>query len=150
LSAILYNVGAVLGYLVSGFLADAVGRRKFMAIIFGGSLILTPITYFWGHWGGVGSFMVIALINGAFTLGGFAWFAIYLPELFGTSVRSTAMSFVFNATRLIAWVGPILTGTLIAHFGGVSQAAVYIGLVYILGLIVIPFLRETNGKGLPA
>jgi len=150
LAAILYNVGAVLGYLVSGFLADAIGRRKFLAVIFGGSLVLTPITYYWGTWGGAGSFMVIALINGAFTLGGFAWFAIYLPELFETSVRSTATSFVFNATRLIAWVGPIISGTLIASFGGVSRAAVYIGLAYVLGLIVIPFLKETNGKGLPA
>lgn len=150
LSAILYTVGAIFGYLVSGFLADGIGRRKFMAVIFGGSLILTPITYFWGHWGGVESFMAIALINGVFTLGGFAWFAIYLPELFATSVRSTAASFVFNATRLIAWVGPIISGTLIANFGGVSQAAVYMGLAYVLGLIVIPFLHETNGKGLPA
>jgi MFS family permease len=150
LAAILYNVGAILGYLVSGFLADAIGRRKFMAVIFGGSLILTPITYFWGQWGGVGSFMAIALINGAFTLGGFAWFAIYLPELFATSVRSTATSFVFNATRLIAWIGPIISGALIASFGGVSQAAVYIGAAYVLGLVVIPFLPETNGKRLPA
>lgn len=150
LSSILYNVGSILGYLVSGFVADAIGRKAFVGLIFAGSLVMTPVTYFWGHWGGVESLMVVALINGIFTLGGFAWFPIYLPELFSSSVRSTACSFVFNATRLIAWVGPIISGSLIAHFGSVSQAAVYMGLAYLLGLAVLPFLRETKGKGLPA
>lgn len=150
LAGILYNVGSVVGYLLFGFIVDTIGRKRLMALIFAGSLVVTPITYFWGNWAGVGSFMVVAAINGLFTLGGFAWFAIYLPELFTSSVRSTATSFVFNATRLIAWVGPIITGTLIASFGGVSRAAVIMGAAYVLGLLVIPLLPETKGKGLPA
>jgi MFS family permease len=101
-------------------------------------------------WLGVTSFLGIAFVNGMFTLGGFAWFAIYLPELFTSSVRSTATSFVFNVTRLIAWIGPIITGTLITTFGGVSRAAVFMGTAYVLGLIVLPFLHETRDQGLPA
>jgi hypothetical protein len=81
---------------------------------------------------------------------GFAWFAIYLPELFGSTVRATATGFVFNATRLIAWIGPILSGQLIATFGGVSQAAVYMGLAYLLGIAALPFLHETRDEPLPA
>lgn len=108
---------------------------------------MTPITYLW--WGGIGTFLVVALINGAFTLGGFAWFAIYLPELFGSTVRSTATGFVFNVTRLIAWVGPIVAGSLIAGVGGVSRAALYMGSAYLLGIIMLPFLHETKGEPLP-
>ena len=108
---------------------------------------MTPITYLW--WGGIETFLVVALINGAFTLGGFAWFAIYLPELFGSSVRSTATGFIFNVTRLIAWIGPIVSGSLIATFGGVPQAAVYMGSVYILGILMLPFLHETKNEPLP-
>lgn len=147
LAVVFYNVGAILGYLVSGFVADAVGRRWLIALIFAGSLVMTPITYYW--WGGIQSFLVVALINGAFTLGGFAWFAIYLPELFGSTVRATATAFVFNATRLIAWVGPIVSGALITSFGGVSRAAVYMGAAYLLGLVMLPFLPETKGEPLP-
>jgi MFS family permease len=147
LAVVCYNVGAILGYLVSGFLADSLGRRPLIALIFLGSLVMTPITYYW--WGGIQSFQVIALINGAFTLGGFAWFAIYLPELFGSTVRATATAFVFNATRLVAWIGPVVSGALIASFGGVSRAAVYMGGVYVLGIAMLPFLHETKDEPLP-
>jgi len=147
LAVVLYNVGAILGYLSSGFIADALGRRWLVAIIFVGSLVMTPITYLW--WGGIETFLVVALINGAFTLGGFAWFAIYLPELFGSTVRSTATGFVFNVTRLIAWVGPIVSGSLIASAGGVSRAALYMGSAYLLGIVMLPFLHETKGEPLP-
>jgi len=147
LASIFYNVGAVVGYLISGFVADAVGRRKFIGIIFVGSLVMTPVTYYWA--GGIRSFMLVAAVNGLFTLGGFAWFAIYVPELFATTVRSTATSLIFNFTRLIAWVGPIITGSLIATFSGVSRAALIMGCVYFLGLAVLA-LPETKGRPLPA
>src|SRR5262249_14968633 len=71
------------------------------------------------------------------------------PELFPTRVRATATAFVFNAPRLISWTGPLISGWLIANFGGFSQAAVVIATVYILGLAAAPFLPETRGKPLP-
>jgi MFS family permease len=142
-AVVLYNVGAIIGYLVSGFVADSLGRKPLVAIIFIGSLVMTPVTYLWPF--GIQSFLAVVLVNGAFTLGGFAWFAIYLPELFGS-----ATGFVFNVTRLIAWVGPIVSGALIATFGGVSSAAVYMGLAYLLGIAMLPFLHETKGEPLPA
>jgi MFS family permease len=147
-AVVLYNVGAIIGYLLSGYIADGLGRRPLVAIIFIGSLVITPITYLWPF--GIQSFLVVVLVNGAFTLGGFAWFAIYLPELFGSTVRATATGFVFNATRLIAWIGPIASGQLIATFGGVSRAAVYMGLAYLLGIAMLPFLHETRDEPLPA
>ena len=38
--------------------------------------------------------------------------------------------------------------TLLASFGGVSQAAVYMGSVYVLGILMLPFLRETKDEPL--
>ena len=58
-------------------------------------------------------------------------------------------SVVFNAARLIAWVFPIIAGTLIHSFGGISQAALIIGLVYLLGLVLPWMLPETVETGLP-
>jgi MFS family permease len=147
-AAILYTIGTVAGYLASGFLMDAIGRRKFLLVTYAGALILTPGTYLWTH--SVESLMFAAPVNGFFTLGlAFSWMAIYLAELFTSSVRSTASSFVFHSTRLVAWVFPILAGSMIQEFGGVSRAAVTLGTIYVLGLIVPWFVPETTGKPLP-
>jgi MFS family permease len=146
-AAILYTVGAVTAYLLSGFLIDAIGRRRFLLVTYAGSLLMTPVTYSWTISPEVMIF--VAYVNGFFTLGmAFSWMAIYPAELFTSSVRSTAAGFVFNSTRLIAWVFPILAGTMI-RFGGASRAALTIGLIYLLGLIVPWFVPETRGRPLP-
>src|SRR5213592_2474386 len=43
-------------------------------------------------------FLVVAAVNGFFTLGQFAWMPVYLPELFPTVVRGSAISLVFDVT----------------------------------------------------
>jgi MFS family permease len=94
--------------------------------------------------------LVAAAALGLFSSGIFTWMAVWLPELFPTRIRATGAGFVFNAPRFIAWVGPLISGTLIASFGGFSQAALAIGAVYILGFAAALFLPETKGKPLPA
>ncbi len=143
-----YTVGAIVAYLVAGFIADAMGRRWFMFLTFVGCLVTTIMTYKFTHT--VDGMMLVAPVNGFFTLGcAYVWMAIYPVELFTSTVRSTAISVVFNAARLIAWVFPIIAGTLIHSFGGISQAALIMGSVYILGLVLPWMLPETAETGLP-
>jgi MFS family permease len=145
---IIYTAGAIVAYLVAGFIVDAIGRRAFLSLTFAGALVTTFITY--RLTSSVETMMVIAPVNGFFTLGcAYVWMAIYPCELFTSTVRSTAISFVFNAARLIAWVFPIIAGTMIKSFGGVSQAAMALGSVYVIGIVLPWFLPETRGKGLP-
>jgi len=145
---IFYTLGALVAYMAAGFIVDAIGRRKFLFLTFLGSLVTTYITY--ALTTTVQGMSIIAPINGFFTLGcAYVWMAIYPAELFTSSVRSTAASFVFNAARLIAWVFPIIAGAMIKSFGGVANAALTLGSVYLLGLVVPWFLPETTGKGLP-
>jgi hypothetical protein len=33
--------------------------------------------------------------------------------------------------------------------GGVSMVAVYMGLIYVLGIVIAPFMPETKGKPIP-
>src|SRR6516164_2425769 len=146
---IVYNVGAIAAYVVSGFVADAMGRRAFLFCTFLGCIVTSVLTYNWS--GSLGAFMVIAFINGAFTLGfAFSWMAIYLVELFTPTVRATAASFVFNGARLIAWMFPIIAGQIVASTGGVARAALIMSSAYAIGLIVPFFVPETAGKPLPA
>ena len=143
-----YNAGALVGYIVFGFLADIWGRRPTTMLYFIGAFALVPVLFLWTH--GLTPLLVAAAALGWFATGQYTWMAAWLPELFPTRIRATGAGFVFNAPRFIAWVGPLISGTLIATFGGFSQAAIAIGTIYVLGLVAALFLPETNGKPLPA
>jgi MFS family permease len=143
-----YNVGAICGYIGLGFLADRFGRKPIVMIFFAASLLLTPALYLWTT--DVHLLVLIAAINGFFTLGQYSWLSVWLPELFPTRMRATGMAFVFNTPRFIAFLGPLFAGLLIAHFGGFGKMAVAFSFIYILGFVLVPFLPETKGKPLPA
>jgi MFS family permease len=142
-----YNIGAIAGYIGLGFFADAVGRKPVTIIFFAASLVLTPVLFLWTH--ELHLLLFVAAINGFFTLGQYSWMSVWMPELFPTRMRATAIAFGFNAPRFIAFLGPLIAGTLIVGFGGYGNAATLVGLIYILGLVCAPFLPETRGKPLP-
>jgi MFS family permease len=147
-ASLVYTVGGTLGFAVSGFIANAWGRRRFIAFAFAGSLIIVPITYLWVR--SPELVVASAFLNGFFTMGAtFAWMPIYLPELFTASVRATSIGFIFNATRLVACFFPILAGSMIQFLGGIPHTAAILGLFYVLGLIIPWFLPETAGRRLP-
>jgi len=143
-----YNIGAICGYIGLGFLADRFGRKPIVMIFFAASLFLTPLLYLWTH--DLNMLLLVAAINGFFTLGQYSWMSVWLPELFPTRMRATGMAFTFNSPRFIAFLGPLFAGALIAQLGGVSNVAVTFSLIYILGFVLVPFLPETKGKPLPA
>jgi MFS family permease len=93
--------------------------------------------------------LIAAALSGIFVQGQFTWMAAWLPELFPTRMRATAAAFVFNMPRLIAWLGPLVSGWIIANLGGYTHAAMTIALIYILSLAAAAFLPETKGKPLP-
>jgi MFS family permease len=146
-SGMVYNVGAIIGYITLGFLADAWGRKKTTLTYFAMSLILTPVLFLWVHQ--LGLMLVLTAVNGLFTLGQYTWMPVWLPEFFATPIRATGVSFVFNAARFVAFLGPLFAGYLITILGGYSIAATIIGLIYIVGFVTALFLRETKGQPLP-
>ncbi len=146
---VVYNCGAIFAYLIAGFVADAMGRRMFLVMTYAGCLVVTALTYTWT--GSLQAFALLAFVNGFFTLGfSFCWMAIYLAELFTSPVRATASSFVFNGARMVAWIFPIIAGQIVSEFGGVSNAALIMSSVFVIGLVVPWFMPETTGKPLPA
>jgi MFS family permease len=146
-AAIIYNIGAIIGYISAGYLADYLGRKKYMIFIFLGGLIVGPLMFAVPQSLNVG--MVFSCLLGMFTLGAFSWMPIYLPELFATNVRSTATGFVFNASRIFAAPAPIYSAILFTSLGGPANSVTYISLLFILSIIVVLMLPETNGKPLP-
>jgi len=143
-----YNLGAIIGYASFGFLADRFGRKPITMLFFAMALVLTPVLFLWTQ--DLGFLLLVAAINGYFSLGQYSWMPVWLPELFPTRIRATAMAFAFNAPRFIAFLGPLLAGTLIVSFGGFGYAATIVATIYVLGLVAAPFLPETKGRPLPA
>ena len=148
LAGVLFTMGSIVGYISSGFLADLIGRRGLLCFLFCGALITTPMVFLWTH--SPETIVAAAALNGAFTLGQFAWMAIYAPELFPTALRATSISVVFNAARFVSILGPLAAGFLITRLGGYSTSAVVLSSVYIFALCAVPFLPETKGQPLPS
>ena len=56
---------------------------------------------------------------------------------------------MFNASRFLACIGPLVAGSLIVAFGGFGTAATTIGCIFLLGLAVVWLCPETRGRPLP-
>ena len=143
-----YTLGSVFGYALLGFAADAWGRKPVTIGFYVVSLVLTPIFFFGTT--NLALLLVLAFFGGFFCSGQYSWMPVWIPELYPTRMRATAVAFAFNAPRLIAFLGPLLAGTMVASFGGFGQAAMTLASIYVLGIVVTPFLPETKGRPLPA
>jgi MFS family permease len=147
MAGLMFSIGSVAGYLVLGLLADILGRKLTTWLYYLGALVLSLCLFLLVR---DRALLVMAAANGFFSGGQFAWVTIYLPELFPTRVRGSAISLVCNSSRIVAGLGPLVTGLLVSFFGGIGTAAAMISLVYVVGLVVTPFAGpETKGKPLP-
>jgi MFS family permease len=138
------NGGAILGYLAAPLIAEWWGRRAMFLLLMLGSALSLPATFLLPA-----SYSAVVLLLpflGFFSNGIFSGFPIYFPEIFPTRIRATGAGFCFNAGRIFAASGPFLTGYLVLHLGTFARAASLIALIYVLGLLILPFAPETKGK----
>ncbi|WP_437187175.1 MFS transporter [Planctomicrobium sp. SH668] len=156
-SSVAINIGAFCGMFGFGVLSQRIGRRPTFALAFLAAFLSTASVFwflkdFWQIW-------VMVPIMGFCQLSLFAGYAIYFPELFPTRLRSTGTSFCYNVGRFVAALGPIAKAQLTAFFISVfpnastidtaRYAGVTMSCVFLLGLVVLPFLPETRGQELP-
>ncbi|MGB7951029.1 MAG: MFS transporter [Candidatus Binatia bacterium] len=141
------NAGGIIGCLCFPFVADRWGRKTALAWYFLGALLSVPTTFLF-----ISDFipaLMVSPIMGFFAAGVFTGFAIYFPELFPTAIRATAQGFCYNFARFFSAGAPFVAGALIAAHGSFAPAIATIGSIYILGLSVLIFARETKGRALP-
>jgi MFS family permease len=142
----LLNAGSLFGYLAFGPLADRAGRRAAFLFYFIGGVAVFPVTFLLTS-GLTQIFMLLPLV-GFFTLGVTSGFPIYLPELFPTRVRTTGVGFCYNLGRVVTAGGVLVTGYLVGLFGSYAKAASAVSLIYVLGIFLLKFARETRGERL--
>jgi MFS family permease len=145
---ILWGVGGMFGYATFGFIADAIGRRPTIVFYNVGTLVVGLYLYLavstWSP------YLYLLPLFGYFVFGVFSGHAIYLPELFPTHVRATALSFCNGAGRVITSFGPLVAGLLVAPFGGNFNKAAAVMTCFALVSIFAMYLgRETRAEPLP-
>lgn len=143
---ILLNAGSLIGYLLFGPLSDEIGRRGAFLVYFIGAVCLFPITFL--TTANVDTVFLLVPFVGIFTLGVTSGFPIYLPELFPTAVRTTGVGFCYNLGRFVTAGGVFITGYLYDAMGSYAKAATAVSLVYVVGMVVLLFARETRGQKL--
>jgi MFS family permease len=154
-TSIAINIGAFCGMFGFGALAQRIGRKPTFAIAFVAAFVSTAAVFWflqdmWQVW-------VMVPVMGFCQLSLFAGYAIYFPELFPTRLRSTGTSFCYNVGRFVAAFGPLVKTALEGAFSSITDhptdklryAGVTMCFVFLVGLLVLPFLPETKGKPLP-
>ncbi len=150
-TSLMFNFGGVLGMYSFGILAQRLGRKRTFAMALLAAIVST-VAVFWflsEFW----QMFVLVPVMGFCQLSLFGGYAIYLPELFPTRLRSTGTSFCYSVGRSLAALGPVAKTAIESMLAGTTQPQRFAGMamcgVYVLGLLVLPFLPETNGKPLP-
>jgi MFS family permease len=151
-TSLLQNFGAFFGVHAFTWLSQYLNRRKAFAISFVAAMGMTAFT-FW-NLKTIGDIFWMIPLMGFTQLALFGGYAIYLPELFPTRLRSTGTSFCYNVGRLAAAAGPFTLGLLTSRvFAGHAEPMRYAGvtmcLVFLVGLAALPFAPETKGQPLP-
>lgn len=149
--SIMINTGAFFGMFGFGFLAQRIGRRPTLFLAFIAAFISTACVFWYLR--EFSQIFWMVPIMGFCQLSLFAGYAMYFPELFPTRLRSTGTSFCYNVGRFVAAGGPIVKSYLEVFFKDTPEPLRYAGVtmcfVFLVGILVLPFLPETKGKPLP-
>ncbi|SPE33423.1 Major facilitator superfamily MFS_1 [Candidatus Sulfopaludibacter sp. SbA3] len=151
-TSLLQNLGGFFGVYGYTYLSQYLNRKKAFAVSFVAAMGMTAYT-FW-NLKSIGDMLWMIPMMGFCQLALFGGYAIYLPELFPTRLRSTGTSFCYNVGRMVAAAGPFTLGLLTRNvFKGYPEPLRYAGvtmcLVFLVGLAALPFAPETKGKPLP-
>jgi MFS family permease len=145
----IWSLGGIFGYPCFGFIADAIGRRP-TVVLYSVGTIAAGLTLYLGLDSYEPWYPVVLPIFGFFVFGVFSGFAIYLPELFPTQIRSTAVGFCTGSARVVTSFGPLVAGLLVGAFGGsFNNVTAFMTCFAVLSIIAMFLGRETKDAGLP-
>jgi SHS family lactate transporter-like MFS transporter len=143
--AIIYNVGAVLGGLVFGYLSDRMGRRRTMATALVVAIFVIPL------W--IGGSSVVMLTMGAFIMqfmvqGAWGVIPAHLSELSPPDVRGLFSGMAYQVGVLMAANAAYVEARIAESVGYASALAMLAVTAFTLSAIVVMAGSERQGASL--
>jgi MFS family permease len=134
---IVMQVGTFLGYIVFGYLADRFSRKYTYIGYLLVAALLVPLFAFVRN---PNALLLIGPLVGFFGTGYFSGFSVIASELFPTSLRASAMGFVYNVGRVLSAAAPYLIGNVSEH-AGLSYALCITSAAFLLAALIATALR---------
>ncbi len=143
------QIGAYLGYLTFGFIADRFGRRRTFVLFMLVAALLVPI------YGQMARspliLMLLGPVLGYFGHGYFSMFGSFIAELFPTAVRGTGQGTSYNVGRMVGAAAPYTIGAVAALPGiGIGLALGVTSAFFLLAAGLIFTLPDRSGQELEA
>jgi MFS family permease len=139
-------IGSFIGYLVSAYLADRIGRRANF-ILFAVCSVVTVIVYTQIPVNDT-MMLILGFPLGFFASGIFSGMGAFLTENFPTPIRGSGQGFAYNFGRGVAALNPTFVGLLSAQLPLGQSIGVFAILAYGILIVAALLLPETKGRQL--
>jgi MFS family permease len=145
-------IGTILGCILVPFIAETLGRRPTMGILLTVLGISAGIGF--GYVFYLPDYPIMLFMLCVFFMGvggaNFADYTIWLPELYTTDCRASAIGFISSIGRFVGVAMVFVLGNAIAAYGSLGLPVAVVAMAFVFGLILLPFAKETKGQALPA
>ena len=144
------SIATIIGCLMAPWMAERFGRRLAMGLYFIalGVAVAIAFGYVFYQPAALSMFFVLIFFLG---IGGanFALYTLWLPEQYSTSCRASAIAFVSSVGRFVGVAMVFLVGAAIQRYGSLGVPVAATAIVFVIGIVILPFAVETRGKALP-
>ncbi|HEX8801260.1 MAG TPA: MFS transporter [Terriglobales bacterium] len=141
-------VGSFIGYMVSAWLADRLGRKQTL-VFYAICSFLTVVAYTYLPISN-SVMLVLGFPLGFFASGVFSPIGAFFTELFPSRVRGSGQGFSYNAGRGIGALFPTLVGYLSVRMGLGHAISTFAVIAYLTMVVATLLLPETRGRELQA
>ena len=134
---IIMQIGTFLGYVIFGYIADRFSRKYTYIGYLIVAALLVPLFAFVSS---ANALLIIGPLVGFFGTGYFSGFSVITSELFPTSLRASAMGFVYNIGRLLSATAPFLIGR-VSETAGLNYALCITSAAFLIAALIATRLR---------
>ncbi|MDE2127459.1 MAG: MFS transporter [Armatimonadetes bacterium] len=143
-----FNLGGLLGTLLTVPIARTLGRKWMFMIYFAASAVSLIAAFAFNVPPQARLYLYFPI--GLSIFGVFGSFTYYLPELFPTRLRGIGAGFCYNVGRVFAAIGPFVVGAVAAQGVNALDSALHVlawvAVVPLLGILAMPLVVETRGR----
>ena len=140
--------GSFVGYLVSAWLTDRLGRKRTL-VLFAVCSLLAIVGYTYLPISNSGM-LLLGFPLGFFASGVFSPIGAFFTELFPSRVRGSGQGFSYNVGRGIGALFPTLVGVLSTRMELGHAISMFAVVAYVTMVVAILLLPETRGRELHA